>query len=107
MNIGSFIEEETRVLIAQLSSYLNQEIDHKEIQAHIDRVFNKWETLNINEKDPYTNGEKAFWCSIWSAQHLASEDHWEDGVAQSELGLLLKVLKGECSLPSIYVGNRP
>ena len=40
-----------------------------------------------------TTNEKEFWCSVWSTQHLATEDHWIDGVAQKELGLLLKVLK--------------
>jgi hypothetical protein len=107
MNSSSFIHEETKELIARLSGYLEQKISHSEIQAYIDRIFDKWEKENIEERSPYTPGEKEFWCSVWSTQHLASEDHWTDGVSQNELGLLLKVLKRESSLPQGYEGRRP
>jgi len=45
--------------------------------------------------------------SVWATQHLASEGHWSDGIAQSKLGLLLNVLKGESVLPSSCEGKRP
>ena len=107
MNSSSFIQKETKELIASLSGYLGQKISHGEIQAYIDRIFDKWEKVNIEVSSPYSPGEIEFWCSVWSTQHLASEDHWNDGVSQKELGILLKVLKGESPLPQGYEGRRP
>ncbi len=107
MNLDNLIQVETKEFISILSGYLNQEITHIKIQAYIDRIFDKWENLNIDEGTPYSKGEKEFWCSVWSTQHLASEDHWKDGITQVDLGLILKVLKGQSVLPSGYTGKRP
>jgi len=107
MGSSDFVQEETKQLIAQLSDYLNQKVTRHEIQSHVDSVFGKWEKLNHKSNKPYSEGEKELWCSLWSIQHLASEDHWAEGVTQNDLGFLLNVLKGESVLPPKYVGNRP
>ena len=107
MNSEDFVIEERKVLIAQLSECLFQAITHEEIKSYAWSVIDKWKDLNIDVSKPYSEGEKELWCSIWSIQHLASEDHWLDGVAQKELGLLLKVLNNESALPTNYEGCRP
>ncbi len=106
MNLDNLIQEETKALIVVLSDYLDQKA-HSQIQAHIDRILENWEKLKIEEKTPCIKGEKEFWCTVWATQHLASDDHWSDDVTQSELSLLLNVLKGNSDLPSGYEGKRP
>lgn len=107
MKLDEFIQKETNELIENLSEYLKQEITHNEIQVHIDRIIQEWGKLDIEAGTPYLEGEKEFWCATWSTQHLASEDHWKDCVTQIDLGVLLRVLKGESPLPPSYKGKRP
>ena len=106
MNLKSFIQEEKEKLISQLSQYLSQNISNEEIQSHVNKVFDAWERMEIDNL-AYQEGEKEFWCSLWAIQHLASEDHWQEGVTQKDLGFLLSVLKGKSVLPESFEGRRP
>ena len=107
MKALDFIQRERPVLAKQLEAYLAQRISHFEIQRHIDGVFESWEHVVQKDGEPYSLGENEFWCAVWATQHLASEDHWVDGIAQRELGLLQRVLDDKASLPAGYEGKRP
>ncbi len=107
MGSSDFVQEETKQLVAQLSGYLSQKVTHEEIQSYVESVVERWEKLNQEPNGPYSEGEKELWCALWSIQHLASEDHWSEGVTQKDLGFLLNVLRGESVLPPEYVGKRP
>lgn len=107
MKASDFIQQEMPILTKKLEDYLAQRVSHADIQKHIDEIFVSWERIQPHESDPYAIGEKEFWCAVWAAQHLASKDHWADGVAQKELGILQKVLIGKALLPVGYEGKRP
>lgn len=107
MKASDFIQQEIPRLAQKLNDYLAQRVSHADIQKHIDAIFVSWEHVEPHESDPYAIGENEFWCAVWATQHLASKDHWADGVAQKELGLLQKVLIGKALLPADYEGKRP
>ena len=107
MKANDFIQQEMPILAKKLEEYLAQRIAHADIQKHIDKVFESWEHVELHQNEPYATGEKEFWCAVWAAQHLASSDHWADGVAQKELGILQKVFIGKVLLPVGYEGRRP
>jgi hypothetical protein len=107
MAVKQFVNEYTGELARVLSEYLSEKIGHEDVQQFVDSVFLAWERESEREIEPIAVGEKEFWCAIWSAQHLATADHWADGVTQRELGVLLKVLRNEEPLPVGYEGRRP
>ncbi len=90
-----------------IEKYLATSIEHAEAQHHVNQVFSNWENEKFPASSPMVDGEKEFWCAIWATQHLATSDHWADGVTQKELDLLLNVLKGVEVLPESYEGLRP
>ena len=107
MKTLDFVKRERTILAKKLEAYLAQQISHSEIQKYIDGIFESWEHVAQSESAPYSTGENEFWCAVWATQHLASKDHWADGVAQKELGLLQRVLVNKASLPAGYDGKRP
>lgn len=107
MNEQQFVEKTKPRLTSVLNNYLAGKILHEDVQKFIDGVFVDWEHNVERTPQPMLGEEKVLWCSVWAAQHLATKDHWVDGVAQREIGLLLKVLKGEEPLPEGYESRRP
>lgn len=107
LNLQQFVEDKTEELGRVLDNYLAQNIQHGEVQRFVDSVFSDWEREGTKGAEPMVVGEKEFWCAVWATQHLATEDHWIDGVAQRELAFLLRVLKGEELLPASFDGRRP
>ena len=107
MEIHDFINVQRPKLIKYLKSYLSEKISHEEMQDYINYVFNEWEKLNLNKQDSYAKNESAFWCTIWSTQHLADEEHWTDGITQRDLKELLRIIESQTPLPNGYIGKRP
>lgn len=107
MDIQKFVSNNRIELARLIEEYLASNLGHDEIQRHIDKVFSNWENMNYPKSLPMLDGEKEFWCTFWAVQHLATEDHWADGVTQKELEQLLSVLNGVEELPPGYEGRRP
>jgi hypothetical protein len=107
MDIQKFVNINRIALANVIEEYLATNLGHAEVQRQVDQVFSNWETEKFPASSPMADGEKELWCAIWATQHLATSDHWADGITQKELGLLMKVLKGVEALPASYEGRRP
>lgn len=105
-SVKDFLASHQPLLAETLTAYLSSAVSHKEVQARVDDIFSAWEASDLRGK-AMTEGESVFWCALWSTQHLATSDHWRDGVAQRELALLQAALEGTSQLPASYVGRRP
>lgn len=100
MDVQDFIDKNSRRLANVLGEYLTSNLHHDDVQEHVNCILADWDRLAKKSSTPFVEGEKAFWCAMWSTQHLASEDHWNEGVAQRDLAQLLAVLNGKESLPA-------
>ena len=106
MTASQFLNKERPLLISKLESYIAGDCSHLSVQELIRRIFNNWESVT-NKDSQYQENEEEFWCAVWSVQHLATEDHWQDGVAQKDLTSILHTLKENNGLPEGWCGKRP
>ncbi len=56
---------------------------------------------------PHEDFENVFWAAIWTAQHLADEEHVSEGVTAASMKPLLEYLQGKATPPPDLQGLRP
>lgn len=72
-----------------------------------------WEMIdqfsNINEKNipPFEEIENVLWFAVWQLQHLADEEHMNDGTLERELKTTLGYLLNQIPMPADAYGLRP
>lgn len=71
-----------------------------------------WNVIDELSKENTTDASKdidskVFWFAIWQIQHLASEEHLQDGTLQRELKKTLKYLLNPTSMPANTYGLPP
>lgn len=105
MKAREFYASNKTALTEKVQAYLSGEIQHKDMANYA------WDLIEEGQKlpkgEPYAPGEDTFWAIIWSLQHLADAEHWEDGVTQSTLKELLHFLETGACLPKNCTGTRP
>ena len=101
------VETKIHGLIAQLDDYLAGRLSHAAIQNHVEHHFRAWDADTSWRATPYASGERTYWCALWTAQHLADEEHWRDGLPQRDLSVLIDALRHRRELPDGWQGRRP
>lgn len=101
------LSEKYQELIMLLTQFLNGTLASDVLQKFVWEVIDFFSTTEKRDLPPVEEFEKVFWYVVWEVQHLATEDHLEDGSAQQVLEGALTFLKGERSLPEEYIGRRP
>ena len=107
LNSNASLQGQIDELADHLERYVAGELSHTALHEHIERHFRAWEQDAAWQASPYAAGERAYWCAIWAAQHLADEEHWRDGLPQKEFPLLLPLLRHRGDLPKGWEGRRP
>ncbi len=107
VSIETFVSTRRAELITLLERYCASDTNHDEASDFAWSVIDGWEEGEHNTKSPYLLGERTFWAAIWSLQHLADEQYWEDGVTQRELRRYIPLLKENSELPQGEDGRRP
>ncbi|VAW82585.1 hypothetical protein MNBD_GAMMA13-286 [hydrothermal vent metagenome] len=103
MNLSKKYQE----LIMLLTQFINGTLDADVLQKFVWEVIDYFSSTEQIDLPPVEEFEKVFWYVVWEVQHLATDDHLEDGVAQRELKDALAFLKGEQNLPEECIGRRP
>ncbi|HHK60956.1 MAG TPA: hypothetical protein ENJ73_04420 [Desulfobacterales bacterium] len=103
MNLSKKYQE----LIVLLTQFLNGTLDADVLQKFVWEIIDYFSSAEKRDLPPVEEFEKVFWYVVWEVQHLATEDHLDDGTAQRELKEALAFLKGERSFPEEYIGRRP
>ncbi len=106
MTASELINSEKSELVKILECYLAGACSHSTVQEKINQIFNKWEMVTDKEST-YQKHEETFWCAVWTSQHLASEDHWQNGITQKDLPTIVRLLKENSELPNGWSGKRP
>ena len=101
------LSEKYHELIVLLTKFLSGALGADVLQEFIWEVIDYFSVTEKKDLPPEEEFERVFWYVVWDVQHLATEDHLEDGVAQRELREALAFLRGELNLPEEYVGRRP
>ena len=101
------VETQIHGLITQLEDYLAGRLSHEDIQTRVEQHFKAWDTDAAWHAAPYAPGERAFWCALWTAQHLADDEHWKDGLPQRDLLVIIDALRHNRELPVGWQGRRP
>lgn len=104
--VDSFIDAQWPTLTGSLAAYLRGEVGHGDMQRCADKIFDAWDRFALTTL-PISPREQAFWCAMWTVQHLASPGHWRDGIAPRDLAVILDVLEGRAPLPNGWTGRRP
>ncbi len=101
------LSEKYQELIILLTPFLNGTLAADDLQKFVWEIIDYFSSTEKKDLPPIEEFEKVFWYAVWEVQHLATEDHLEDGSAQQELKDALTFLKGERSFPKEYIGRRP
>ena len=94
-------------LMNYMERYLNGEISLESIRDFA------WSVIEWFSNDPKArlsvscDFEKEVWYAIWEIQHLADENHEEEGVTKRTLSEALDYLKNKSKIPENYEGRRP
>ena len=94
-------------LAGHLRRYVAGELSHSALQEQVERHFRAFAEDSAWRASPYAAGERAYWCALWTVQHLADEEHWQDGLPQRDLSFLLPLLRDRRDLPEGWDGRRP
>ncbi|MCF6355739.1 MAG: hypothetical protein L3J26_11670 [Candidatus Polarisedimenticolaceae bacterium] len=101
------LPEKYQELIMLLTKFLSGALAADVLQKFVWEVIDFFSTTEKRDLPPLEEFEKVFWYVIWEIQHLATEDHLEDGSARQVLEEALTFLKGDRDLPEEYIGRRP
>lgn len=101
------LSEKYQELVMLLTQFLSGTLTADVLQKFVWEVIDYFSTTEKKDLPPVEKFEKVFWYVIWEVQHLATEDHLEDGTAQQVLEEALTFLKGDRRLPDEYIGRRP
>lgn len=101
------LKKERLALIHLLRLYLNNQISYQPLYEFAWRVIdyftkNKSEVSSLEQE-----AEKVFWYAIWQIQHLADEDHSNEGITRRNLADVLSYLIKDKPLPEDCFGRRP
>ena len=100
-----FFTERAPAMCQSINSYLSGLSDEHQVQAQINVVLRDWELGAFSEQPPQQD-EEAFWCLLWSAQHLCSASHRLE-LAKRELEPILRAVIDKSSLPFGVTARRP
>lgn len=100
------IEARKQELSVLIEMYLQSKISHEDLYEY------SWETINFfsDHRDAlplYHENEKPFWYAIWQLQHLADEEHQQNGVLRKALFEINMYLKNQKKIAENYEGRRP
>ena len=101
------LSEKYQELIVLLTQFISGTVAADVLQTFAWEIIDFFSTTDKSDLPPEEEFEKVFWYVVWEVQHLATEDHLEDGSALQGLEEALAFLKGDRSLPEEYIGRRP
>ena len=107
MEPADFIEEHAPALESAIELVLSRDKEPASLSNLAWELIDRWQAADIDKATDYSPGESVFWCSIWTAQHLADEQHLEDQSFDEAFITLLSLLRSRSVLPDGYSGRRP
>jgi hypothetical protein len=99
--------EKKNELIELITKYLEKNVSTEQLQTFSWSVINYFSKYKKDQLPQYQKFEKEFWYAIWEIQHLADEEHENEGVTIRILKEALEFLKESKKIPDEYAGRRP
>jgi hypothetical protein len=107
-DIQTFIENYKKTLMDMINGYLSGTVTHERIRNYVWDIIDDWlSKKNKLKSEPVAPGEREFWAAVWMIQHIADQEHWEEGLPQKYFPELLTYLNGHQEMPDTYSGGRP
>ncbi len=104
----AFVDAQIRILEQHLRDYLRGELSHEAMARAAWSVIDAWNALpeDVRQDRPEAH-EDVLWHAVWTAQHLADQEHHNDGTGAPLLHECLHLLEARAPLPQHYTAQRP